>query len=63
MGIERAGGTGSQSWPTNSGPGHFPEGPVVKNPPCYAADVGPIPGQGCKIPHASEQLSKPICCK
>ena len=30
---------------------------MVKNPPCNAVDVGSIPGQGTKIPHAVEQLS------
>ena len=33
----------------------FPDGPVVKNPPCNAGKVGPIPGQGTKIQHATEQ--------
>ena len=28
----------------------FPGGPVVKNPPCSAGEVGLIPGQGTKIP-------------
>ena len=37
----------------------FPGGPVVKNPPCNAGDVGSIPGQGTKIPYAAEQLSPP----
>ena len=32
-------------------------GPVVKNPPSSAGYVGSIPGQGTKIPHASEQIS------
>ena len=32
-------------------------GPVVKHPPSNAGDVGWIPGQGTKIPHAAEQLS------
>ena len=36
---------------------NFPGGPVVKNPPCNAGDVGPTPGQGTKIPHALAQLS------
>ena len=31
--------------------------PVVKNLPCNAEDVGSIPSQGTKIPHAAEQLS------
>ena len=30
---------------------------MVKNTPCIAGDVGSIPGQGPKIPHAAEQLS------
>ena len=32
-------------------------GPAVKHPPCNAGDVGLIPGQATKIPHAAEQLS------
>ena len=36
----------------------FPGGPVVKNPPSSAGDVGSIPGQGTKIPHAIKQLSQ-----
>ena len=35
----------------------FPGGPVVKNLPYNAGDVGLIPGQGTKIPHAVGQLS------
>ena len=31
-------------------------GAVVKNPPSNAGDVGSIPGQGAKIPHAAGQL-------
>ena len=34
-----------------------PGGPVVKNPPSNAGDVGSIPGRGSKIPHATGQLS------
>ena len=34
-----------------------PGGPVVKNPPCNAGDVGSILGQGTKNPHAAGQLS------
>ena len=34
----------------------FP-GPVTKNLPCNAGDMGFIPGQGHKIPPAKEQLS------
>ena len=36
---------------------HFPGGPMVKNPPSNAGDVGLIPSQGTKIPHATGQLS------
>ena len=35
----------------------FPGGPVVKNPPSNAVDVGSIPAQVTKIPHAVGQLS------
>ena len=35
----------------------IPGGPVVKNPPYNAGDMGSIPGQGTKIPHATGQLS------
>ena len=35
--------------------GGFPGGPVVKNPPCNARDIGLIPAWGIKIPHAVEQ--------
>ena len=35
----------------------FPDGPVVKNPPCNAEDAGSIPDQGTKIPRATGQLS------
>ena len=38
-------------------PWDFPGGPVVKNLPCNAGDVGSIPGQGTKIPHDTKQLS------
>ena len=31
--------------------------PVVKNLPSNEEDMGLIPGQGTKIPHAAEQLS------
>ena len=37
--------------------GDFPGGPVVKNPPSNAGDMGLIPGQGTKIPRALGQLS------
>ena len=32
---------------------------MVKNLLCNAGDVGSIPGQGTKIPHALKQLSLP----
>ena len=35
----------------------FPGGPVVKNPPSNARDMGLIPGWGTKIP----QATKPVC--
>ena len=37
--------------------GDFPGGPVVKNLPSNAGDVGSIPGQGIKTPHSKGQLS------
>ena len=37
--------------------GDFLGGPVVKNLPCNAGDVGSIPGWGTRIPHVVEQLS------
>ena len=39
----------------------FPGGPVVKNLPCNAGDLGSIPGRETKILHAKEQLS--FCAK
>ena len=47
----------------------FPGGPVVKNLPYNAGDVGSIPGRGTEIPHAMGQLSsctstkEPVCRK
>ena len=38
-------------------PGDFPGGPVVKNLPCSAGDIGSIPAWETRIPHAVEQLS------
>ena len=35
----------------------FPGGPVVKNLPYNAGDMGSIHSQGTKIPHAVGQLS------
>ena len=35
----------------------FPGGPVVKNLPCNAGDMGLILGWGTKSPHAAEELS------
>ena len=40
-----------------SGCRDFPGGPVVKNLPCNAGNVGSIPGWGTKIPHYLVQLS------
>ena len=37
----------------------FPGGPVVKNPPSNAGDMGSVPGQGTEIPHPVGQL-KPV---
>ena len=37
--------------------GNFPDGPVVKNSPCKAGNMGFIPGGRTKIPNATEQLS------
>ena len=34
-----------------------PGGPVVKNPPCNAGDMGSIAGWQPKIPYAVKQLS------
>ena len=39
--------------------GDFPGGPVVNNLACNAGDVGLIPGQGTKIPHACG-ATKPV---
>ena len=30
---------------------------MVKNAPCNVGNLGSIPGQGTKIPHAEEQLN------
>ena len=38
-------------------PRDFPGGPVVKNPPSHAGNVGSIPGERTKIPYATGQLS------
>ena len=35
----------------------FAGGPVIKNPPYNAQEVGSIPGRGTKIPHVAGQLS------
>ena len=37
-------------------PRGFPGGTVVKDPPVYAGDMGSIPGQGTKIPHATNRV-------
>ena len=36
----------------------FPGGPVVKNLPCNAEDMGSIPDWGTKIPHACSVAKK-----
>ena len=38
--------------------GNFPGGPVIKNPPCNAGDVGSVPGQGTEIPHDGGLVAK-----
>ena len=38
----------------------FPGGPVVKTLPSKAGGVGSIPGQGTKIPHASQPKKQNI---
>ena len=43
--------------PANDDSKDFPGGPVVKNLPSNAGDVGSIPGLGTKIPHMAGQLS------
>ena len=42
---------------TSNIPREFPGGPVAKNPPCNAGDVGSIPGWGTKIPRIAEWIS------
>ena len=41
--------------PQNLENGDFLGGPVAKNLPSNAGDMGSIPGQGTKIPQASQQ--------
>ena len=36
----------------------FPGGPVVNISPPNARDVGSIPGQGAKVPHAPQPKTK-----
>ena len=38
----------------------FPGGPVVKTSPSNADGAGSIPGQGAKIPHASQPKNQNI---
>ena len=38
----------------------FHGGPVVKNPPSTAGDMGSIPDRGTRIPHAAGQLSSRV---
>ena len=42
--------------PSNLDLRDFPGGPGVKNLPCDAGDSGSVPGQGTKIPQATERL-------
>ena len=44
--------------PERSCGGDFPGGPVVKTSPSNAGGAGSIPGQGAKIPHASQPKKK-----
>ena len=37
--------------------GDFSGGPLVKNPPAHAGDIGSVLAPGTRIPHATEQLS------
>ena len=37
--------------------GDIPGGPVIKNPPFSAGDLGSIPDRGTKTPYTSGQLS------
>ena len=56
----RAGRTlGHRLWTKGNlkGTRDFPGGPVVKNTPCNAGDLGLIRGWGTKILHAAGQLS------
>ena len=48
---------GAQDGPSQNMLQDVPGGPGVKNPPCNTRDMGSIPGQETKIPHAAEQLS------
>ena len=41
----------------------FPGGPVVKNSPCNAGDMGLVPGWGTNIPHAMEHLGLHVTTK
>ena len=41
-------------------PGDFPGGPGAKTLPSNTEGVGSVPGQGTKIPHATEQLSQKV---
>ena len=48
----------NESHPNQKGKSRdFPGGPVVKNTPSNARDVGPIPSHRTKIPHVTGQLS------
>ena len=46
-----------ENWIRKVKKGDFPGGTVIRNSPSNAGDMGSIPGQGTKIPHAAGQLS------
>ena len=54
---DRLEGAGPVTPSRNGSFGDFPGGPVVKDPPCKAGDVGSGFGWGSKIPCAREQFS------
>ena len=45
----------------NQHTGDFPDGPVVKNPPCNSGDIGSIPGWGPNIPRGATKLMHYNC--
>ena len=57
-GSERPSPTLDKEMKLLTGVRDFPGGPVFKNLPCNAWDLGSIPGQKTKIPHAAGQLTR-----